>query len=210
MTAAVALERGLRDLALGLPATAYERLLAYLALLQKWNRTYNLTAVRDPLKMVSHHVLDSLAVLPELPSGALADVGTGAGLPGIPIAIAQPHRAVTLNDASEKKSAFLRQAAIELNLDNVRVHVGRVEDWRPDPAFEVVICRGFAVLADFISACRHLMIGGGVLAAMKSVYPHDELARLPPGCNCADVRRLRVPLLEAERHLVLCRPGARR
>jgi 16S rRNA (guanine527-N7)-methyltransferase len=208
MTAAAALERGLRELALGLPELAYEQLLAYLALLQKWNRTFNLTAIRDPVTMVSHHLLDSLAALPELPPGALADVGAGAGLPGIPIAIAEPHRAVTLNDVSEKKIAFLRQAAIELKLANVRVHAGRVERWRPDPAFEVVICRGFAVLADFISACRHLITAGGVLAAMKGVYPGDELARLPPGCNCADVRRLRVPLLDAERHLVLCRLSA--
>lgn len=208
MTAAAALERGLRELALGLPASACEQLLAYLALLQKWNRTYNLTAIRDPVTMVSHHLLDSLAALAELPPGALADVGAGAGLPGIPIAIAEPHRAVTLNDASQKKSAFLRQAAIELKLANVRVHAGRVEDWRPEPAFEVVICRGFAALADFIRACRHLITPSGVLAAMKGAYPRDELAQLPPGCNCADVRRLRVPLLDAERHLVLCRQSA--
>ena len=208
MKVEAALERGLHELALGMPAQAREQLLTYLALLQKWNRTYNLTAIRDPVMMVSHHLLDSLAAVAELPPGPLADVGAGAGLPGIPIAIAQPHRAVTLNDASEKKSAFLRQAAIELKLANVRVHAGRVEEWRPDPAFKVVICRGFAALADFISACRHLLIRGGVLAAMKGVYPRDELTRLPPGCNCADVRRLRVPLLDAERHLVLCRLSA--
>ena len=208
MKVEAALERGLHELALGMPAQAREQLLTYLALLQKWNRTYNLTAIRDPVMMVSHHLLDSLAAVAELPPGPLADVGAGAGLPGIPIAIAQPHRAVTLNDASEKKSAFLRQAAIELKLANVRVHAGRVEEWRPDPAFKVVICRGFAALADFISACRHLLTRGGVLAAMKGVYPRDELTRLPPGCNCADVRRLRVPLLDAERHLVLCRPSA--
>ncbi|OGA30682.1 MAG: hypothetical protein A3I65_03900 [Betaproteobacteria bacterium RIFCSPLOWO2_02_FULL_68_150] len=208
MKVEAALERGLHELALGMPAQAREQLLTYLALLQKWNRTYNLTAIRDPVMMVSHHLLDSLAAVAELPPGPLADVGAGAGLPGIPIAIAEPHRAVTLNDASEKKSAFLRQAAIELKLANVRVHAGRVEEWRPDPAFKVVICRGFAALADFISACRHLLTRGGVLAAMKGVYPRDELTRLPPGCNCADVRRLRVPLLDAERHLVLCRLSA--
>lgn len=206
MTVAAALERGLSELALVPPASAHGQLLAYVELLQKWNQIYNLTAVRDPETMVSHHLLDALAVVPELPPGALADVGAGAGLPGIPIAIVEPHRAVTLNDASEKKSAFLRQAAIELKLANVRVHTGRVELWRPAAAFEVVICRGFAELADFIGTCRHLVARGGVLAAMKGVYPHDELARLPPGCNCADVRRLRVPLLDAERHLVLCKP----
>ena len=208
MTPAAAMARGLRELALALPVGATEQLFAYLALLQKWNRTYNLTAIRDPVSMVSHHLLDSLAVLRELPPGALADIGAGAGLPGIPIAIAEPQRAVTLNEANEKKSAFLRQAAIELKLANLRVHAGRVEHWRPDPAFEVVICRGFATLADFVAACGHLVSPSGVLVAMKGVYPEDELARLSTGCDCSDVRRLRVPLLDAERHLVFCRRSA--
>lgn len=205
MTAETALARGLGELALPLPADAPEQLLAYLAVLQKWNRTYNLTAIRDPELMVSHHLLDSLAVLRELPAGTLADIGTGAGLPGIPIAIAEPGRPVTLNDASDKKGAFLRQAVIELKLKNARVHVGRAEDWRPARRFEVAICRGFASLAAIVAACRHLLSVGGVLAAMKGTFPRDELARVPPGCDCHDVRRLHVPLLGAERHLVLCR-----
>ena len=208
MTAAAALAGGVRELALTLPADAPAKLLAYLALLEKWNRTFNLTAIRDPLAMVSQHLLDSLAVLHELPRGALVDVGAGAGLPGIPIAIAEPDRAVTLNDASGKKGAFLRQAIIELKLTNAQVHVGRVERWRPEPLFDIAICRGFAALADFVAACRHLISSGGVLAAMKGTYPRDELSRLPSGCNCRDVRRVRVPLLDAERHLVLCRLSA--
>ena len=209
MTPQAALERGLGELALALPAGAPEKLLAYLELLAKWNKIYNLTAIRDPLQAVSHHVLDSLAVLHDLPdgAGALADVGSGGGLPGIPIAIAEPARRVTLNDANEKKGAFLRQAVIELGLANAAVHVGRVEDWRPADGFAVVISRGFASLVDFLAACRHLAAPSGVLAAMKGSYPRDELAQVPADCDCREVRRLKVPMLDAERHLVLCRIG---
>ena len=202
---ATALQRGLDELGLALPEDAQEKFLAYLELLAKWNKTYNLTAIRDPDKMISHHLLDSLAVLPHLPAGLLADVGSGGGLPGIPLAIAQPARCVTLNDANHKKAAFLQQAVIELKLTNAQVHVGRVQAWRPAQRFACVITRGFAELADFISACRHLLAPGGVLAAMKGVFPRAELERVPAGAECRDVRRLQVPLLEAERHLVLCR-----
>ncbi len=207
MTPRAALQRGLGELALALPAGASEKLLAYLDLLAKWNRTYNLTAIRDPLQAVSLHLLDSLAVLRELRDrrGALADVGSGGGLPGIPLAIAEPERHVTLNDANQKKGAFLRQAVIELGLANADVHVGRAEQWRPAQRFAVVITRGFANLVDFLSACRHLAAPDGVLAAMKGAYPEAELAQIPAGCDCGDVRRLKVPLLDAERHLVLCR-----
>lgn len=205
MTPSAALDRGLGELGLALPAGAREKLVAYTELLAKWNKVFNLTAIRDPLRMVSHHLLDSLAVLRELPAGPLADVGSGAGLPGIPIAIAEPQRAVALNDANHKKAAFLRQAVIELDLANSEVHLGRAESWRPVERFAVVISRGFAELADFITACRHLVAQGGVLASMKGVHPRHELARLPAACDCGDVRRLAVPLLDAERHLVLCR-----
>lgn len=210
MTPQAALHRGLGELALALPHGAAEKLIAYLELLAKWNKTYNLTAIRDPLRAVSHHLLDSLAVLRELSdrSGALADVGSGGGLPGIPLAIAEPARHVMLNDASEKKGAFLRQAIIELGLPNAAVHVGRVEDWHPAERFVVVISRGFASLADFVAACRHLAAPAGVLAAMKGAYPRQELAEVAASCDCSDVRPLKVPLLQAERHLVLCRSGA--
>lgn len=200
MTPQAALDRGLGDLALGLPAGARERLLDYMALLVKWNRTYNLTAIRDPLAMVAHHLLDSLAVAPHLPlraGGCLADAGSGAGLPGIPLAIVRPDWRVALAEASQKKAAFLRQAAIELKLSNVEVHEGRVEAWRPQPLFDVVISRAFAALADFIVACRHLLAPAGVLAAMTGTAPSalKEDCRLIP---------LRVPQLDAQRHLVLC------
>ena len=205
MTPQAALDLGLGELKLTLPDSARRKLIAYLELLAKWNQTFNLTAIRDPLQMVSHHVLDSLAVLGDLPRGRLADVGSGAGLPGIPIAIAEPERAVVLIEASEKKGSFLRQAVIELGLANSAVHVGRAEAWRPIEQFAVVISRAFAELLEFITTCRHLVAEGGVLAAMKASYPHDELARAANGCDCSDVRRLAVPLLDAERHLVFCR-----
>jgi 16S rRNA (guanine527-N7)-methyltransferase len=200
MTPAAALDRGLGELALQLPPGAREQLLGYTELLAKWNRTYNLTAIRDPREMVSHHLLDSLVVIPHLPmpdEGNLADVGSGAGLPGIPLAIARPQWRVTLNDASQKKAAFLRQASIELGLDNVAVREERVETWKPAARFAVVICRAFAELGRFIASCRHLVAPGGVLAAMAGAAP-------PAPC-AGEVIPLRVPLLEAERHLVLCR-----
>jgi 16S rRNA (guanine527-N7)-methyltransferase len=209
MTAAAALEHGLRELALDLSQAQREQLLDYVALLEKWNRTYNLTAVREPLEMVSHHLLDSLAVLPHLPlpreRADLADVGSGAGLPGIPLAVACPQWRVTLVEASQKKVAFLRQACIALGLANVSVHSGRVEAWRPAALFTLVISRAFADLAKFIAACAHLVAPGGVLAAMKGAYPREELAKAPAGWHCASVVRLASPQLNAERHLVLCR-----
>ena len=205
MTPRAALDRGLGELNLAVPDSARGKLVAYMELLAKWNQTFNLTAIRDPLQMVSHHVLDSLAVLGELPAGRLADIGSGAGLPGIPIAIAEPERPVVLLEASDKKGSFLRQAVIELGLANSAVHIGRAEAWRPIEQFAVVISRAFAELVEFITCCRHLVAEGGVLAAMKAGYPHEELARAASSCDCSDVRRLAVPLLDAERHLVLCR-----
>jgi 16S rRNA (guanine527-N7)-methyltransferase len=189
-------------LGLELPAEAGERLLRYVELLAKWNRTYNLTAIREPGEMVSHHLLDSLAVLPHLPDGArsrVADVGAGAGLPGIPLALARPQWQVTLNDSSQKKCAFMRQAAIELDLRNVQVHEGRVEQWVPGEKFGIVISRAFAQLERFIAACSHLVSPGGVLAAMTGARPQ--------AARCTVVA-LRVPGLGARRHLALCPPLA--
>jgi 16S rRNA (guanine527-N7)-methyltransferase len=201
MTPHAALDRGLAEMALALPREGRELLLDYVALLGKWNRTYNLTAIRDPLAMVAHHLLDSLSVLPHLPLQAdgarLADAGSGAGLPGIPLAIARPQWRVALAESSQKKAAFLRQAAIELALGNLEVHEGRVEAWRPQPLFDLVISRAFVALGEFLATCRHLVAPGGVLAAMKGAAPED----LRAGCS---VIRLRVPLLDAQRHLVLC------
>jgi 16S rRNA (guanine527-N7)-methyltransferase len=208
MTPATALARGLEELALALPDRASEQLLAYTTLLAKWNRTYNLTAIRDPLLMVSHHLLDALAVLPHLrlqdPNARVADVGAGAGVPGIPFALARPQWQVTLVESNQKKATFLRQAKIELALANVDVHEGRVEVWKPERRFALVISRAFADLGDFVHACRHLVAQGGVIAAMKGKDARKEIARLPGSVRCADPIVLRVPFVEGERNLVLC------
>ena len=199
MTPRAALDRGLHELALALPIGAAGQLMAYAELLAKWNRTYNLTAIRDPLDMVSRHLLDSLAVLPHLPMATgedLADVGSGAGLPGIPLAIACRQWRFSLNDSNQKKTAFLRQATIELGLANAEVHEGRVEAWRPAKRFQVVISRAFAEVKEFVAKCRHLVAPGGYLAAMTGAVPDDVDA------NCR-VIALKVPLLDAQRHLVL-------
>jgi len=205
MTPRAALDLGLAELGMPLPDAARAQLMNYVALLEKWNRTYNLTAVDDPLRMVSHHLLDSLVVVPHLPmqgeAPRLADAGSGAGLPGIPLAVARPQWRVVLAEVSEKKTAFLRQAALELGLRNVEIHQGRVEQWQPAQGFAVVISRAFAELARFIAACRHLVASGGVLAAMKGAPPPDL------GGDCRLIS-LRVPLLDAQRHLVLCPPSS--
>jgi 16S rRNA (guanine527-N7)-methyltransferase len=208
MTPRAALERGVEELELALPASACDQLIAYVTLLGKWNRSYNLTAVREPLAMVSYHLLDSLAVLPYLPLAQaqpqVADVGSGAGLPGIPLALARPQWRFALVESNQKKAAFLRQAAIELGMRNVEVHEGRAEAWQPAVPFPLVISRAFAELATFIAACRHLITPDGVLVAMKGKKPKAELARLPAGVRCKLIVPLRTPFLDAERHLVLC------
>jgi 16S rRNA (guanine527-N7)-methyltransferase len=191
---------------LGLPADAAERLAAYVALLAKWNRTYNLTAIREPDRMVTHHVLDSLAVLPHLPSAPglrLLDVGSGGGVPGIPLAIARPGWQVTMIDSNHKKCAFVRQAAIELALSNAAVVTARVEEYRPDAPFDVVISRAFSDLATFGETSARHLAPGGRLVAMKGVHPEEELAQLPPGLRVVATPALTVPGLDAERHLVI-------
>ena len=206
MTPRGALEQGLAQLGIELNGQAREQLLAYIALMEKWNRTYNLTAVRDPLAMVSHHLLDSLAALPHLPMAAaqgLADAGSGAGLPGIPLAIARPEWQVVLAESNQKKAAFLRQATLELGLRNTSVHEGRVERWQPALPFAVVISRAFARLAEFAKACAHLLASEGRLVAMKGALRAGELDEMR-GWNCVSIE-LRVPFLDAERHLLVCR-----
>ena len=210
MTPEAALERGLGELGMQLPQGAAEKLLRYVRLMSKWNHTYNLTAIRDPLEMIGHHLLDSLAVVPHLPvreGAAVADIGTGAGLPGIPLAIARPSWQVTLNESTEKKAAFLRQAAIELSLPNVAVHQGRAETWRPTARFALVISRALAELVDLVALARPLLAEGGYLAAMKGVYPRAEIDAVSTACPDLRVIELKVPLLDAQRHLVLCQAG---
>jgi 16S rRNA (guanine527-N7)-methyltransferase len=203
--AAHQLDEGLSQLGLPLSAAARAQLLRYLDLLQKWNRVYNLTAIRQPGRLVSHHLLDSLAVLPHLAGPRVIDVGSGAGLPGIPLAVARPDWDVVLVESNHKKGAFLRQALIELELTNAQVAVARAEEWRSSTLATAVISRAFSDLAGFVEAARHMVAAGGMLAAMKGVYPHEELALLPAGVRLDAVVPQHVPGLEAARHLVVLR-----
>lgn len=208
MTPATLLQAGIEDLNLQLTSDACERLLRYAAMLERWNRTYNLTAIRDPKRIMTHHVLDSLSVVPHLGAGPLADVGSGGGLPGLVIAIAEPARPVSVADANSKKAAFLRQAVIELGIRNAQVHEGRAETWRPTERFSRVISRAFADLASFVAATRHLLASGGQWLAMKGALPQAEIAMLPSDVAVLGTEALHVPMLEAERHLVRMAPAA--
>jgi len=200
------LAEGLSAMGVALPTHAREQLLAYVQLIEKWNRVHNLTAVREPDQMVTLHILDSLAVLPHLDGAkTLLDVGTGAGLPGIPLAIARPDLRVTLLDSSHKKAAFLTQARTELGLANVEVACERVEQWKPGQGFDAVVSRAFSELADFVAQARHLVAPGGSMLAMKGVHPFDELAKVPASHRVASVVELSVPRLDAKRHLVVMR-----
>jgi 16S rRNA (guanine527-N7)-methyltransferase len=190
---------GIEALGLSLPAGAEEKLAAYLLLLMKWNRTYNLTAIRDEGEMVTHHLLDSLAVLPSLAGVAtLADVGSGAGLPGIPLAIAQPALQVTSIESSEKKAAFQQQAKIELGLTNLEIRRSRAEE--VPVVFAAAISRAFSDLGEFVRLAGAL---APRLYAMKGVYPKEEIERLPAGWRVVEGRRLVVPGLAAARHLIV-------
>ena len=197
------LSRGLEALDLSLPKDAHAKLLQHIELVEKWNRVYNLTAVRELDQMLTQHVFDSLAVASHLKGNTLVDVGSGAGFPGIPLAIARPAMAVTLVEANHKKSAFLKQAVIELGLVNVDVVNARVETWKPATRYDVVISRAFSDLADFVALAGHLCADGGVLAAMKGVYPFEELPQVRAPYRTSAVISLDVPGLAAERHLVV-------
>jgi 16S rRNA (guanine527-N7)-methyltransferase len=197
------LESGLRELGISMGTQDLSRLVEYVALLDKWNRVYNLTAIRDAGSVVSVHLLDCLAAVPYLRGNGVLDVGSGAGLPGIPISVARPDLRVTMLESSHKKAAFLRQAVAELQLKNAAIVCERAESWQPRETFDCIISRAFAELSEFVTLTEHLLAQRGLLVAMKGVHPYDEIAKLPPEFRVTQVRRLRVPGLEAERHLVL-------
>ncbi|BCT92156.1 ribosomal RNA small subunit methyltransferase G [Lysobacter helvus] len=200
------LEAGLR--ALHLDAALATPLLAYLALLVRWNSTYNLTAVRDPREMVAKHLLDSLAMHPHVASiaaegGALADLGTGAGLPGIPLAIVHPGLQVALVESNGKKTRFLREAVRKLGLANVRVIESRIERVAEPGRFDAITARALATLPLIVELGGALLRPGGVLLAMKGAWPVDEIAALPAGWQVRGAAPLTVPGLDAERHLIV-------
>ena len=207
MSLAGELAAGIAALGVEVAAGAQQRMLDYLALIEKWNRAYNLTAVREPARMLTHHLLDSLAVLPYVRGNRVLDVGSGAGLPGIPLALARPQWQVTLLDANHKKTTFLRQAVIELQLDNAEVVCERVEAWTPPHLFDTVISRAFSDLPEFLALAGRLCAKTGVVVAMKGIYPHEELAQLPKEFLLRNVVPLNVPGLDAERHAALLQPA---
>ena len=199
---------GAQALELDLSDTQFAQLLDYLALLSKWNAVYNLTAVRDPAHMVTHHLLDSLAVVPAFSEAHnVLDVGAGGGLPGMVLAIARPEMRLSMVDTVHKKTAFLTQAKAELGLTNVTVHTARVEQLQVAQQFDVITSRAFAELSDFVTWSGHLLEEGGRFIAMKGVLPEQEIARLPSGWKVSKVQRLSVPGLDAERHLIFIEAG---
>jgi len=208
-TLAALLEEGLRELDIDLTAEQKGKLLDYVAFLAKWNAVYNLTAIRDPRQMLIQHILDSLSIVPHLATlgpATLLDVGSGGGLPGIVLAIVFPEWSITVNDIVQKKSAFQSQAKAELGLGNLSVVTGRVENLRPGievpGKFDAIVSRAFAELADFVTLARHLVADDGAIWAMKGVRPDGEIERLPEGAHVKQVIRLKVPALDAERHLI--------
>jgi 16S rRNA (guanine527-N7)-methyltransferase len=205
--AAATLASGASALGLSLSEKQQQKLLAYLALMAKWNRTYNLTALRDPAQMMTHHLLDSLAAVHAFAGASnVLDVGAGGGLPGIVLAIwaaeAYPAMRVSMIDTVHKKTAFLTQAKAELQLSNVTVYTARVEQLQVEQLFDVITSRAFAELNDFINWSHHLLQSGGRYIAMKGVLPQDEIARLPAGWQVSQTVPLTVPGLDAERHLI--------
>jgi len=199
------LEQGLRAMDIVLGAGRQALLLDYLSLLQTWNQTYNLTAIRDPDQMVSRQLLDSLSIQGLLHGQRILDVGTGPGLPGIPLAILHPERAFTLLDANGKKTRFVQQAVFNLGLENVQVVQQRIESWRPPQPFDSIVSRAFAALPKMFQLTRHLLNEGGLLLAMKGSVPEDEIRQLQREGLSLQVQRLTVPGTESERHAVLCR-----
>jgi 16S rRNA (guanine527-N7)-methyltransferase len=207
----VLLEDGLLDLELEeLLDGGDDLLMEYVTELMNWNRVYNLTSVRKPTDIVTRHILDSLSVLPHLQGNRVLDIGTGAGLPGIPLAIACPERQFVLLDSSSKKLRFVQQTLGILELDNVTLENARVEEFRPEELFDTIICRAFSDLPDFYSHASHLCKPGGRLLAMKGVYPMTEIECMTDKTIIDDVIALKVPGLDAERHLVSMHAGEKR
>lgn len=202
MNPAEELKSGCEQLGISLSAEAQNKLLDYLTLLHKWNKFYNLTAVRNPQQMVSHHLLDSLAVMPHLWPGRWLDVGCGAGLPGLVLAISKPDWQFCLLDSNSKKTSFVQQAIIELGLQNATVYCARAENWHSADFFDGIISRAFTELGNFLRSTRHLAAPHCRWAAMKGVL-EQELARVPSGCRVENVIPIRVPGLQSARCLVI-------
>ncbi|MDY6980280.1 MAG: 16S rRNA (guanine(527)-N(7))-methyltransferase RsmG [Pseudomonadota bacterium] len=204
------LSRRVGELPFSLPPQAEQKLLDFIALLEKWNHAYNLTAVRQPAQMISRHLMDSLVVMPYLSGQQILDVGSGAGLPGIPLALACPERQFTLLDSNGKKVRFMRQAVAQLGLENVSVVHSRVEQFQSSAGFDTIIARAYATLGELVRGARHLCRPDGRFLIMKGAYPVAELDDLSTDFELETSHSLRVPGLEAERHLLVVRHVAGR
>lgn len=194
---------GTRELGLVPPDGAAAKLLDYVVLLEKWNRTHNLTAIRDPREMLAVHLLDSLAVVPHVAGPRVADIGSGAGLPGIPLAVALPELRFTLVESRGKKAEFLRHTVAALGLTNVAVVQERVEAFRPPVKFDTLVARAFAPLPGLVASCRHLLLPGGQLLALKGRQARTELRALAADEFEIEVISLKVPMLSAARNLIV-------
>lgn len=202
------LARGAKKMGVALSDSQAAQLLAYMALLNKWNKAYNLTAVRNPDEMVSRHLLDSLSILPFVSTGRWLDVGSGGGMPGVILAIMLPNNQFTLLDSNGKKTRFLTQVKLELGLDNMQVVNSRVEAFSPDQAFDGIVSRAFSSLADFTNLTRHLSTPETQWLAMKGLYPGDELEALTGGFTVQRSTELSVPGNVASRHLLILKRTA--
>jgi 16S rRNA (guanine527-N7)-methyltransferase len=196
------LQQALFDNQLELSTETQDLLLAYLNLLEQWNRVHNLTAIRDPQEMVMLHLIDSLVVNRFLQGARMIDVGSGAGLPGIPLALVNPEKEFVLLDSNSKKTRFLNQVVLDLHLKNVKVEHARVENFHPEKCFDSVISRAFASLKDMLQATAHLVDVGGRFLAMKGVYPEDEIRQVSEDFRVMNVYALRINGMDVERHLV--------
>ena len=196
------LVQGLVQLEIVLPENTIEQLLAYVALLVKWNKAYNLTAVRDAEQMVIRHLLDSLSVLPMLAKQDMLDVGSGGGMPGIILAVCNPETNYTLLDSNGKKTRFLQQAKTQLQLSNVEVIQSRAENYSPPELFDRIISRAFTALDNMIDWCGPLLSEQGLFVAMKGTYPEPDQKSIPAGWEVKDVQSIDVPFIDEQRHLV--------
>ena len=200
---------GIKDMHLDVSAAQQDKLLDYLALMNKWNSVYNLTSLRDPMQMVTHHLLDSLAAVPAF-AGArnVLDVGAGGGLPGVVLAICRPDMKLSMIDTVHKKTAFLKQVKAELELANVTVHTMKVQELEVSDKFDVITSRAFADLTDFLNWSGHLLAEGGKFIALKGTAPAEEQERIPAEWKISGLQPLQVPRLGAERHLIFVERSA--